>query len=94
MGKTLSYRHRVITDDDDVCTRRLIALHFASGFEPLGPVQEALRGMELGAGQRRVARYGVPRADVAVAPRGPDRVVRRCAGCRAIRCTSAASLSG
>ena len=27
MGKTLSYRHRVITDDDVVCIRRLIALH-------------------------------------------------------------------
>src|SRR5664279_5790143 len=45
----------------------------ASGVEPARIVQEAVPSVELGAGEWRAARHGVPGADVAVASRGSYR---------------------
>src|SRR5437016_3679056 len=49
------------------------AHHRASRLESKGSIEEAVSGLELGAGQRRIARYGLPRVDADAPPRGPDR---------------------
>jgi hypothetical protein len=71
METLLSYRHRVVTADDVAFIRALIAEHPRASRRELS--QQLCRAWHWVQANGVLRDMGVPRADVATAPRGIDR---------------------
>src|SRR3979409_178173 len=79
MASEWRYRGRVVTADELTFIRKLIAENQsarrrAPGRQPAQTLREALRGMAVETGQRRFARYGVPRLVAHAASGRRDRI--------------------